>query len=350
MEKNGNLRFTYALQANRQAPLVFVIPGTGGNAKSGSAHFIAEKLYALGYQTVVLDDPFSWNFAVAGSQSALPGFLPNDARDMYQALQAITAKLRAEKNVQPKSYSLVGSSLGALATLFVNKIDQKFHFEKIVLINPPLDMVYAVNQLDRLYDVGQTLSPKRQGQIFSDVINEASVLMADVNNMHDRGFMQKAFEQLNLNNADMSYLIGWSFRNSLRDVIFASQQVRDLGILKSPVSRTHRNARYDEARSFSFNDYLKLFVFVDIKKTKSPTYSLEDMNAEASIYQFAGVIKNNPNIFVIHSKDDFLLKAGDLQWLQTQFGPRATLFPYGGHMGSLNFSEFADRLKTIFQL
>lgn len=85
LAKSARLRFTFTLQADVTAPLIFVIPGTGGNANSHSAKFIAEQLFTMGYQTVIVDNPFSWNFVVAGSTSALPGYPPRCPRSIHSS-------------------------------------------------------------------------------------------------------------------------------------------------------------------------------------------------------------------------------------------------------------------------
>ena len=146
----------------------------------------------------------------------------------------------------------------------------------------------------------------------------------------------------------MVFLIGQTFRESLRDVIFASQQVQDRGVLKSRVSKSYRNARMTEALSFSFQRYAKTFILPSLKTRGGG--SLEELNRKSSLYQFGDYLANQPGIFVIHSRDDFILKSGDIEWMQAQFGSRAIILPYGGHCGLINFPQFSDSLKTIFPL
>jgi predicted alpha/beta-fold hydrolase len=349
LEDRGDLRFAYRLQADRTAPLVFVIPGTGGNSESHSAHFMAEKLFDLGYHTVVLDDPFSWNFVVSGSRSSLPGYMPQDAQDLYLAMQKINAQLIQELNIHPRSYSLTGASLGALLTLFVNRIDKQFHFEKVLLVNPPLDLLYGVKQLDNLYNEGNSLSEQRKLVVFNRLIDIGQDVLKNKTLARDRAYMQKTFDRLGFDDRDMSYLIGGSFRESLRDIIFASQQVYDLGILKNKATKYKRNARYDEAMGFSFADYLNKFVYPNVRKTRGTGYDLKVMNRDSSIYQFESTIRSSRNIYVMHSEDDFLIKDGDIAWMKQTFGDRALLFRYGGHCGSMNFAEFSDGLTAVFQ-
>lgn len=317
------------------------------------ALFLAEKLYNLGYTTVTADNAFSWQFAVAGSSSGIPGYTPQDAKDLYRGLQAITQSLKTQKDLRPTSYSLIGYSLGASQGLFLQNIDEQkkaFGFAKVLLINPPVDLFHAITQIDHLYQTGERLSPTRKTRVFNKTLDVGSALLEEngLAEATDLKYLQKVFDQLSFSTADMSFLIGGNFRDSLRDVIFASQQVYDLKILKSPVSRYRRNMRYDESRRFSFHDYLSRFVFPTVKAQKDQNYTIQQMNQEASLYQFATQIQNRKNLFLIHSQDDFILKAGDLAWLKENFGNRALIFPYGGHCGAMNFPQFSDYLTQIF--
>ncbi len=349
LENRGDLRFSYNLQANNTAPLVFVIPGTGGSSESRAAHFIAEKLFALGYHTVTIDDPFSWNFAVAGSRSGLPGYLPNDAADLHKVLTLVTSTLKSREGLNPRSYSLVGFSLGGLVSLFLEQKDTVFQFNKVLLVNPPLDLLYAAKQLDLLYLQGEKLSRLRKDYVFNRVAEVGMPLLNDPTAVHDQEFMQETFDRLALSNQDMAYLIGNSFRDSLRDIIFASQQIHDLGLLKAKATPLHRNARYNEARKFSFTDYLHKFVYPNIKIQNGILQEIDQVNDSSSIYQFANLIKTNKNIYVIHSADDFILRSGDTEWLKSTFGNRALILPYGGHCGAMSFESFSNRLENVFR-
>lgn len=353
LEKDGDLKFTYRLQTKKTAPVVFLLPGTGGSARSPGVLFLAEKLFNLGYTTITVDNGFSWQFAVAGSSTGLPGYTPQDAKDLYRGLQAITRSLKTQQELRPSSYSLAGYSLGASQSLFLQNLDEQkksFNFEKVLMINPPVDLLYAVTQLDRLYQAGEKLSPNRQAAVYSKTLEAGSAFLDKKSSasVSDIDYLQKVFDQLQFNTTDMSYLIGGSFRDSLRDVIFASQQVHDLKILKSPVTRYRRNMRYEESRRFSFNEYMRRFVFASVQTQKNKDYTIEDMNREVSLYQFEQQIMSRKNLFLVHSQDDFILKSEDVGWLKEKFGNRALIFPYGGHCGALNFPQFSDHLTQIF--
>ncbi|MBS1969385.1 MAG: hypothetical protein JSU04_03720 [Bdellovibrionales bacterium] len=350
-EKDSDLKFTYRVQKDATAPLVFIVPGTGGVAESAGALFLAEQLYDLGYQTVTVDDGFSWRFALSASKTGLPGFTPADSQDLYKALRAVNSKLQTEKKIQPRSYSLVGYSLGALQAVFMHRLDQTekaFNFERVLMIDPPMDLMQAVNSLDNLYNIGNTLSDNRKLFVFNRVIDVGGKYLSAHADFTDPNLLQQAFGELGFDSKDLAYLIGGSFRDSLRDVIFASQQIHDLKILKMPVTRYHRNARYDEARQFSFKQYMSQFLYPQVKKQKGSGYSIDKMNKESSFYQFGEYVQTHKNLFIVHTADDFILKSGDIDWIRSKFGDRAVIFPFGGHCGAMNFPAFAEYLKSVF--
>src|SRR5713101_5303678 len=76
------------------APLLFILSGIGSNAYFGLATYFAGLFYQEGFHVVILPSPMSWNFALAASRSGAPGYAPEDARDLYAAMQSILAILR----------------------------------------------------------------------------------------------------------------------------------------------------------------------------------------------------------------------------------------------------------------
>ncbi len=350
-EKNADLKFTYRVQKDPTAPLVFIVPGTGGVAESSGALFLAEQLYNLGYQTVTVDDGFSWRFALSASKLGLPGYTPADSQDLYTALRAVNTKLQKEAAIQPRSYSLVGYSLGALQAIFMHRLDQDkkvFNFERVLMIDPPMDLMRAVSSLDYFYNIGNALSDNRKVVVFNRLVEVGNKYLNAHADFTDPNLLQQAFDELGFDRKDLAYLIGGSFRNSLRDVIFASQQIHDLKILTMPVTRYHRNARYDEAHQYSFEQYMSQFLYPQVKKQKGASYSIDKMNHESSFYQFADYVQIHKNLFIVHTADDFILEPGDIHWIRSKFGDRAMIFPFGGHCGAMNFPAFSEYLKQLF--
>jgi pimeloyl-ACP methyl ester carboxylesterase len=352
LERVSKFNYNYRLHNDKTAPVVFIIPGTGGTAESAAALVLAEQLFKAGYQAVTVDNPFSWKFSVAGSVSSLPGYTPRDAKDLYTALSKVSKDLQVNNGIKPRSYALVGYSLGGLQSLFVKKHDDQarlFNFKKVLIINPPANLLYAVKKLDLLSSLEQRLSYNERQNISFKVTRVTDMVMGGKINLKnpleiDRVFKQEAFTDL-----EMQYLIGKEFRDSLGDLVFSSQQVNDLGILKSPITKYNRNARNAESRAVSFARYLEQFLLPNVKQSQGASYSVEQMNQDASIYQFADYIRENDSLYFIDSANDLFAKPEDIAWMQSQFGHRGMVLPLGGHCGFFQFPAFQERLKQIFE-
>ncbi|UYL07398.1 alpha/beta hydrolase [Bdellovibrio sp. SKB1291214] len=352
MERVANFNYNYRLRSDNTAPLVFIIPGTGGTAESAAALVLAEQLFKTGYHVVTVDNPFSWKFSVAGSKTGLPGYTPRDAADLYKAFAKVSKELRVNNGITPRSYSLVGYSLGGLQSLFVKKQDDQarlFNFKKVLVINPPANLLYAVQKLDRLASLEQSLSFNQKQNISFKVTRVTDLVTGGKINLKNPLEIDRVFKEEAFSNLEMQYLIGSEFRNSLGDLVFASQQVKDLGILKSPATKYKRNARNAEAAAVSFARYLNEFLLPSVRQSEGASYSVQQMNHDASIFQFADYIRDNESLYFIDSADDLFSKSEDIAWMKSQFGSRGLVLPIGGHCGFFQLPAFQQRLNQIFK-
>ncbi|WP_413560381.1 hypothetical protein [Bdellovibrio sp. HCB209] len=352
MEKVAQFNYNFRLRLDSSAPMVFIVPGTGGTAESAGALVVAEQLFAMGYHVVTVDNPFSWKFAVAGSKSGLPGYTPRDSQDLYSALIKVKKSLSKDYGVKPREFSLVGYSIGGLQSLFVKKIDDEqgaFSFSKVLVINPPPNLLHAINKLDILADLDKKLSKNQKQNISFKVLQVTDLVLGKKVDLNNGADVDRVFKQMKFNDTEMAYLIGQSFRDSLGDLVFSTQQVNDLGILKSKVTKYKRNARNYESRAVPFVGYMENFLYPQIKKSRGADFSVEDLNNESSIFQFADYIRANDNLFLIDSADDLFTKPSDIAWMQSQFGDRAMILPIGGHCGFFQLPAFKAQVKRIFQ-
>ncbi len=222
---------------NKKAPLVFIVAGLGGNGLSGTSLLLAEDLFKRGYHVVTLPNSFSWNYALGVSESATPGYMPRDSIEYYNFMKKVNAHLLKSEGLQVTSYSLMGYSLGGLLSVFVSQIDdtqQAFQFKKVVLINPAMDVNHGFNVLDSFYREGSKLTYQQKAFAFSTVVDLGLELLKKP---FSGNTMKSAIPKLSkLSQLDLKWLIGNSFRQSLRDIIYASQQVRDTGLLKTKMT------------------------------------------------------------------------------------------------------------------
>src|SRR5216684_8020045 len=90
-------------------------------------------------------------------------------------------------------------------------------------------------------------------------------------------------------------------------------------------------------RSGKMSNSMKAKVAV-INKTKG--IDLADpviVRNATDLHAYTAELQANPNIRVIANRNDVLLKAEDLAWLESTFAPaHLTLFEHGGHLGNLS--------------
>lgn len=331
----------------RNAPLVFVIAGLGGSGFSGASLLLAEDLYHRGYHVVTLPNAFSWNYVLGVSESATPGYMPRDSAEYYEFMKKVNSYLLKSEGLKISSYYLMGHSLGGLLSVFITQADdtqQAFQFQKVVLINPAMNVNHGFNVLDSFYRDGSKLSYQRKAVAFSTVVDLGLELK-------DAPFSGKTLKVVapklaKLSKLDYEWLIGNSFRQSLRDIIYASQQVRDTGLLKTKASEFKQNARLEEAEKFSFEDY--------IKKVLPPTINDEnfvELVYKSGFYNLKDYIKENSKIYVFENEDDMIISSEDILFLKENLENRLTLYPHGGHMGNLwwpqNKRDLSQILSTV---
>ena len=136
---------------NHPAPLLFILSGIGSNAYFGLATYVAGLFYQEGFHVVILPSPMSWNFALAASRSGAPGYAPEDARHLYETMQTTLGLLRTRYHVATTRIDFLGASLGALEGAYLSVIDaeeRKIGIDRYLLLNPPLDLAYALDKVD----------------------------------------------------------------------------------------------------------------------------------------------------------------------------------------------------------
>jgi len=93
---NDALHFSAALQ-NKPAPLIFNIAGTGAAHNSAKLLMVQKALYQAGFHVINIGSPTELNFLLSASSSHIPGYAPDDVRDLYRVMQQAYA-LVGKKN------------------------------------------------------------------------------------------------------------------------------------------------------------------------------------------------------------------------------------------------------------
>ncbi|WP_462402913.1 serine/threonine protein kinase [Pseudomonas sp. Marseille-QA0332] len=346
------LKYRLARQ-DHEAPLIFLIAGTGAPYSSSINEYLKKLFYQAGYHVVQLSSPTSWDFISAASRFATPGISQEDAEDMYRVMQAVRAQ---HARLPVSEFYLTGYSLGALDAAFVSRLDEtrrSFNFKRVLLLNPPVNLHTSISNLDKL--VQTRVKGIDNGTTFYELMLHKLTLY----------FRQKGYVDLNeallydfqqsrqhLSNEQMAMLIGTSFRFSSADIAFTSDLINRRGLItppKYPISEgSSLTPFFKRALQCDFDCYLTEQV-IPMWRARSDGGSLLQLIDQVSLYALEDYLASSPKIAVMHNADDVILGPGDIGFLRKVFGDRLTLYPHGGHCGNLNYRVNSDAMLEFFR-
>jgi ABC-type transporter lipoprotein component MlaA/pimeloyl-ACP methyl ester carboxylesterase len=355
------LKFTFWLQPG-QANVVYIVPGLGGHRLSEPSLALAELVYKNGFSAVLVSSPFNFEFMENASTAALPAYLPVDGHDMDVALTEIDRRLNKLYPDRLGNKALLGYSMGAFQSLFVaatgptnqycvvtkervlrflegkqgvkevriapvtNQVPL-IQFDRYVAISPPVRLMQGVNKLDEFYNAPLDWpATNRTDDIENTFLKVAALSQGTLTPQTSLPF----------NAIESKFLIGLTFRLTLRDIIYSSQQRNNQGVLHHPLSNWRRDPVYQEILQYSYQDYFDKFAipYYSARGLASPAETLEKAS---DLRTYDASLRANPDIRVIVNQNDFLLMDDDLAWLHTTFATnQLTVFPQGGHLGNLS--------------
>ncbi|MHA6494499.1 alpha/beta fold hydrolase family protein [Pseudomonas borbori] len=347
-----NLRYRLAEQ-DGEAPLIFIIAGTGAHYSSSTPEYLKKLFYGAGYHVVQMSSPTSYDFMVSASRFATPGYTSDDADDLYRAMQAVRAQ---HPRLKVSDYHLTGYSLGALHAAFVSQLDEtrrSFNFKRVLLLNPPVNLYTSITNLDRL------VQTKVEGVTNSTTFYEL-VLAKLTRYFEEKGYVdindallydfQQSDEQLT--DEQMAMLIGTSFRFSAADISFTSDLINRRGLITPidyPIEQsTSLTPFFRRSLQCDFDCYITEQL-IPMWRARYGGGSLSQLIDQVSLYAVEDYLKNTSKIAVMHNADDVILGPGDLGFLRRTLGDRLTVYPLGGHCGNLNYRVNSDAMLEFFR-
>jgi phospholipid-binding lipoprotein MlaA len=337
------LTYSYWMQP-RPAPLIYILPGTGGHRLASSSEALAEIAWRHGFSAVVISSSMNWEFMRDAASVSVPGYPPADAQDAYAALCQIHHDLERAYPGRATKRGLIGLSLGGMHALLADCLAADrpagdLHFDRVVAVCPPVDLFHVLDRIDAYYDAPLAWPAAERDQRMSDVLLRAALLV--------QGRLNPA-RPLPFDLDESHFLIGLNFRLILRDAIDASQRRRDLGVLRESVQRVRRQPAYDEIMQFSFGDYIDRFVAPYYRDVVKPPLSREALLTGAGLRVQEAFLKSDARARIFINDDDFLLSPDDIAWLKATLGERLTVMTDGGHLGNLYLPKVQDAIFGAF--
>jgi len=322
------MKYNYWFQ-KEHSPLVYIAPGVGAHRLTTNILTVAENLYQNGYSVVTTTSSFHPEFMENASTVAVPAYPKADCHDVLVYLTEID---KAIEKKHPKRFGkrgFVGVSLGGFQALYIAANEKRMdpnllRFDRYLAINPPVNLSYSNKQLDN-YFLAPLKWPKENRQ---QRIN---------NSLHKAAFFPFLPEEQRINppieGIESQYIIGLAFRTVLRDSIFSSQYRNNMGVIKTPLKKSRREAAYSEILQYSFEDYFHKFVVPYYKKQG---VSRPELERDINLRSFTNTLRSDKKVRVITNKDDFILGSKNVSWLNSTLdSSRLTLFPLGGHVGNV---------------
>jgi hypothetical protein len=346
------LRYRLARQ-DGNAPLIFIISGTGASYASGKTEDLKRLFYGAGYHVVQLSSPTSYDFMSAASRTATPGLSKQDAEDLYRVMMAVRAQ---HPDLEISEYHLTGYSLGALNAAFVSELDERlrsFNFKRVLLLNPPVNLYTSVTNLDRLVQT-RVAGVDNSTTYFELILTKLTRYFEEQGHIDLNDALLYDFQQSGqkLSDEQLAMLIGSSFRFSVSDMAFTADLINRRGLItppRYPISEgTSLTPFFKRALQCDFDCYI-VEQLMPYWREKYDGGSLPQLVDEVSLYALADYLKKSPKVAVMHNADDLILGPGDLGFLRRTFGERLTLYPRGGHCGNLNYRVNGDAMLEFFR-
>ncbi|HPA69719.1 MAG TPA: alpha/beta fold hydrolase [Methanoregulaceae archaeon] len=349
---NDGLRCTLAYQ-DKQAPLVFLIAGTGANDQSQKVLSIMKALYSAGFHVITLPSPTHPNFVISASRTHVPGDLTEDAADLYVAMEHAWNKVKGD--VEVSGFYLGGYSLGGTHAAFVAKLDEErkiFNFRKVLMVNPAVNLYNSVTKVDGLLEKipgGQ----RKIGAYFNAMFAKFAEFYrkGDFIEINDE-FLYTLYKSKLFSDDENCGLIGLSFRTSLAGMVFASDVMTNGGYV---VPKNRELTATDPLENYlfvymhlSFMDYFDEY-FYPYKHRKYPDLTRNALIDSLSLKSIEEYLKSSSKIGAITNDDDFILASGEIDYLRQLLEERLTVYPRGGHLGNLEYRDNMINLIGFFK-
>jgi hypothetical protein len=349
LEGRGELSVALYRQSH-PAPLLFILSGIGSNPYFGLGTYFARLFYQEGSHIVILPSPMSWNFALAASRSGAPGYAPEDARDLYEAMQKTLGVLRTRYDVKITGVNFIGASLGALEGAYLSVIDaeeRKIDIQRYLLVNPPLDLSYALKKLDEWDALRNAFGRDRSARIRANalaIVETYSKERRDDPAIVDR--LAKEFSRFTTE--ELQFLIAESVQTVLPELVYVTQVIRDQHVLTA--ARGHIRQRLREAKGVTLMEYSeKIAGPLWRLDAAAPHADLEGVSRRGSLAQIVDQLRGNSRVHIMHNADDVLAERKSIEELKEAMGDHMTLYPYGGHLGNLWYAENKGDILRLFR-
>ena len=326
-------KFKYILQKDKNSPLVIIYPSIGEGITSHHSAVFAKMFFDRGYSVVIQGSHFNWEFLKSLPEGYKPGIPVDDVAYLRQTSAKIIDKLEKKYECKFSDKTLIGTSFGAFATLFLADMESRnntLDITRYISINPPIELLYAVNVIDKNNEnlKDHPVDIKKRVALSASKIIQLTQQKTNTENEFKLDILPFSSDEARL-------ITCFVLRQKLSDLIFTMENART----------TKRTDIYNFINNISYKDYIEKYLLSNSKYTK------EELENKTSLYSISDFLQNNDNYKIYHTLDDYLVSQNQLKDLRKIAGKKLVLFDKGSHLGYLYRKEFKDILiKDIPQV
>lgn len=323
--------YHYILQKHTSnSPLAIIYPSIGEGINSTHSVFWAKLFYDAGYSVIIQGSHFQWEFVKSMPDGYAPGVPSVDAQKIRTVTSKIIDELSKKYNYEFPNKVVLGTSLGAMSTLFVGAAEYRNNTlgdTKFIAICPPVELLYAIKQIDKNSEDWN----KSPDEFKQKVAQTASKVMK----LYDvKGEFEPEINNLPFDENEAKLITGFLMHQKLSDLIFT--------IENSSKSKVNSDTYY-YINNMNFIDYTKKYIIHDNE-------DIDDIAYDTSLYSISYFLENSDNYKIYHSVNDYLTSPAQIKKLKSYSKDKLTLFDNGAHLGFLYRKEFLNNLKQTISL
>ena len=147
---------------------------------------------------------------------------------------------------------------------------------------------------------------------------------------------------------ELQFLIARELQGQLSELVYVTQVLHDQKIRQRPKGQMRRRLR--ETKDFTFTDYNeKVALPLWRLHARESDAVLESFINRGSLARILDRLRGNSKVHITHNADDFLAERKSIDELKEAMGDRMALYPYGGHLGNLWYSENKEYALGLFR-
>ncbi len=318
-------KYRYILQKDKTAPLVIMYPSIGEGSNAHHSVIFAKMFYDAGYSVIIQGSHFHWEFVKSMPEGYCPGIPSQDADYIKLVTSKIMESICAKYGCNFREKVVVGTSFGAMATLFVAEKESKNNtlgVNKFIAISPPIELVYALEQLDKNSEEFDKNSPEVKHKT---AITAAKILQ--LSQLKENSDFK--IDTLPFTDEESKLITTFILRQKLSDLIFTIENI----------AKNTKTDFYQTVNNMSYRDYAEKYLL------KNGMLTLDDIKYETGLYSLADYLTHADNYKIYQSFDDYFINKDQLVRLKTLAGKHLVCLNCGAHLGFLYRKEFIEALK-----